>query len=94
MVDIGGGTSESAVISLGGVVKKSSFRVAGNHFDAAIIEYVRQNTTLKSEKKLLKKLQVKIGTVVELEEDLSLDVSGKNLFNGSPKDITLYSLAS
>lgn len=91
MVDIGGGTSELAVISLGGVVKKSSFRVAGNHFDAAIIEYVRQKHNLEIGEKTAEEIKVKIGTVVELEEDLSIDVSGKNLFNGLPKDITLYS---
>lgn len=91
IVDIGGGTAELAVISLGGVVKKSSFRVAGDKFDAAIIDYVRQNHNLLIGEKTAEEIKIKIGAVLELEEDLTIEVSGKNLLNGLPKDITLKS---
>lgn len=91
IVDIGGGTAELAVISLGGVVRKSSFRLAGDKFDAAIIDYVRQNHNLLIGEKTAEEIKIKIGAVLEPEEDLTTEVSGKNLLNGLPKDITLKS---
>ena len=94
IVDIGGGTSELAVISLGGVVKKSSFRTAGDKFDGAIVEYVRQKHNLLIGEKTAEEIKIQIGRVVALEEgeeDSSIEVSGKNLLNGLPKDITLVS---
>lgn len=91
IVDIGGGTAELAVISLGGVVRKSSFRLAGDKFDTAIIDYVRQNHNLLIGEKTAEEIKIKIGAVLELEEDLTTEVSGKNLLNGLPKDITLKS---
>lgn len=91
IVDIGGGTSELAVISLGGVVRKSSFRVAGDKFDTAIIEYVRQKHNLLIGEKTAEEIKIKLGAVLPLEEELSMEVSGKNVLNGLPKDITLNS---
>ena len=90
IVDIGGGTAELAVISLGGVVRKSSFRVAGDKFDADIIEYIRQTHNLLIGEKTAEDIKKAIGTVVELEEDLSVDVSGRSLLNGLPKDVKVY----
>ena len=94
IVDIGGGTSELAIISLGGVVNKSSFRAAGDRFDTAIIDYVRQKHNLLIGEKTAEEIKIQIGRVVALEEgeeDSSIEVSGKNLLNGLPKDITLVS---
>ena len=91
IVDIGGGTSELAVISLGGVVKKSSFRTAGDKFDGAIVEYVRQKHNLWIGEKTAEEIKVRIGSVVPVEEDVQIEVSGKNLLNGLPKDIILTS---
>ena len=91
IVDIGGGTSELAVISLGGVVKKSSFRTAGDKFDGAIVEYVRQKHNLLIGEKTAEEIKVRIGSVVPVEEDVQIEVSGKNLLNGLPKDIILTS---
>ena len=91
IVDIGGGTSELAVISLGGVVKKSSFRTAGDKFDGAIVEYVRQKHNLLIGEKTAEEIKVRIGSVVPVEEDIQIEVSGKNLLNGLPKDIILTS---
>ncbi|AYZ72989.1 cell division protein FtsA [Fusobacterium necrophorum subsp. funduliforme ATCC 51357] len=91
IVDIGGGTAELAVISLGGVVRKSSFRVAGDKFDADIIEYIRQTHNLLIGEKTAEDIKKAIGTVMEMEEDLSVDVSGRSLLNGLPKDVKVYS---
>ncbi|KYM41461.1 rod shape-determining protein [Fusobacterium necrophorum subsp. funduliforme] len=91
IVDIGGGTAELAVISLGGVVRKSSFRVAGDKFDADIIEYIRQTHNLLIGEKTAEDIKKAIGTVMEMEEDLSIDVSGRSLLNGLPKDVKVYS---
>ena len=91
IVDIGGGTSELAVVSLGGVVKKSSFRVAGDRFDMAIVDYVRQKHNLLIGEKSAEDIKIKIGTVDPEEEELQIEVSGKYVLNGLPKDITLTS---
>ncbi|KYM45183.1 rod shape-determining protein [Fusobacterium necrophorum] len=91
IVDIGGGTAELAVISLGGVVRKSSFRVAGDKFDVDIIEYIRQTHNLLIGEKTAEDIKKAIGTVMEMEEDLSIDVSGRSLLNGLPKDVKVYS---
>ena len=91
VVDIGGGTSELAVVSLGGVVKKSSFRVAGDRFDTDIVDYVRQKHNLLIGEKSAEDIKIKIGTVSPEEEDMEIEVSGKYVLNGLPKDITLTS---
>lgn len=91
VVDIGGGTSELAVVSLGGVVKKSSFRVAGDRFDTAIVDYVRQKHNLLIGEKSAEDIKIKIGTVSPEEEEMEIEVSGKYVLNGLPKDITLTS---
>lgn len=91
IVDIGGGTSELAVISLNGLVEKSSFKVAGDKFDAAIIDYMRLKHNLEIGEKTAEDIKISIGTLVPLEEELSIDVSGKNILNGLPKDVTVYS---
>lgn len=91
IVDIGGGTSELAVISLGGIVRKSSFRVAGDKFDTDIIDYVRQTHNLLIGEKTAEEIKKTVGSVVELEEDLMIEVSGRSILNGLPKDVKLYS---
>lgn len=91
IVDIGGGTAELAVISLGGVVRKSSFRLTGDKFDAAIIDYVRQNHNLLIGEKTAEEIKIKIGAVLLSRRIITTEVSGKNLLNGLPKDITLKS---
>ena len=91
IIDIGGGTSEIAVISLGGIVKTSSFRVAGDKFDTTIIEYVRQKHNLLIGERTAEEIKKTIGAVVELEEDECIEISGRNALNGLPRDIKLYS---
>ncbi|QNM16157.1 MULTISPECIES: rod shape-determining protein [Fusobacterium] len=91
IIDIGGGTSEIAVISLGGIVKTSSFRVAGDKFDTTIIDYVRQKHNLLIGERTAEEIKKTIGAVVELEEDECIEISGRNALNGLPRDIKLYS---
>jgi len=79
IVDIGGGTSELAVVSLGGVVKKSSFRVAGDRFDMAIVDYVRQKHNLLIGEKSAEDIKIKIGTVDPEAEELQIDVSVRGI---------------
>ncbi len=91
IVDIGGGTSEIAVISLGGVVKATSFRVAGDRFDAAIIDYVRQKHSLIIGETTAEEIKKAVGAVRVLEEDLSIEISGRSALNGLPKNIVVTS---
>lgn len=91
IIDIGGGTSEIAVISLGGIVKTSSFRVAGDKFDNTIIDYVRQKHNLLIGERTAEEIKKKIGAVIELEEDEVIEISGRNALNGLPRDIKIYS---
>lgn len=91
IVDIGGGTTEIAVISLGGVVKTSSLRVAGDKFDAAIVQYVRDKHSLLIGDKTAEEIKINVGTAVELEEELSINISGRNVLNGLPKNIAVTS---
>ena len=91
IVDIGGGTSEIAVISLGGVVKATSFRVAGDRFDSAIIDYVRQKHSVLIGETTAEEIKKTVGAVQALEEDLYIEVSGRSALNGLPKNITITS---
>lgn len=91
IVDIGGGTTEIAVISLGGIVKTSSLRVAGDKFDSAIMQYVRQKHSLLIGEKTAEDIKINVGTAVELEEELSIEISGRNVLNGLPKNVTIKS---
>ncbi len=91
VVDIGGGTSEITVISLGGVIKASSFRVAGDRIDTIIMEYIRQKYNLAIGEVTSEDIKKAVGCVVELEEELEIEVSGRSTLNGLPKSITVVS---
>ena len=91
IIDIGGGTSEIAVISLGGIVKTSSFRVAGDRFDTTIIDYVRQKHNLLIGERTAEEIKKKIGAVMDLEEEECIEISGRNALNGLPRDIKICS---
>lgn len=91
IIDIGGGTSEIAVISLGGIVKTSSFRVAGDKLDSTIIDYVRQKHNLLIGERTAEEIKKKIGAVSSLEEDEVIEISGRNALNGLPRDIKINS---
>jgi len=87
IVDIGGGTTEIAVISLGGVVTWKSLRAAGNEFDNNIIEYVREEFNILIGEQLAESIKIAIGSAVPLEESKEIEVRGRDLLTGLPKAI-------
>lgn len=91
VIDIGGGTTDIAVISLGGIVVKASLNVAGNKFDEAIIEYVRKKHKLMIGERTAEELKINVGSAFKKEEENSMEVKGRDLMTGLPKNITLSS---
>ena len=91
IVDIGGGTTEIAVISLGGIVVSESLRIAGNAFDEDIIRFVRHKENLLIGDRTAEEVKMKVGAAILLSEsDIdSLEVRGRDLINGMPKSITV-----
>ena len=91
VVDIGGGTSEVAVISLGGMVVSRSVRVGGYEFDDAIISYLRRRHNIAIGQPTAEELKFQLGSAIELEEELEADVRGRDLVSGLPKNLRLTS---
>ncbi|MDD5031996.1 MAG: rod shape-determining protein [Patescibacteria group bacterium] len=87
VVDIGGGTTEIAVISLGGVVTWKSLRLAGNELDNNIIEYIREEFNILVGEQLAEEVKIKIGSATPLKDPLEMEVRGRDLINGLPKGI-------
>jgi len=91
VVDIGGGTTDVAVISLGGLVVSESIRVAGNKLDEAIVRYVRKNFNLLIGERTAEEIKIRIGSVYPLNGELSMEIRGRNLINGLPKTVMVTS---
>lgn len=92
IVDIGGGTTDVAVISLGGIVVAESLRVGGDKFDESIIRHVRKQFNLAIGEQTAEDLKVKIGTCFPRPEDeLSMDIRGRDLLQGLPRQVTITS---
>lgn len=91
IVDIGGGTSEVAVISMGGIVTSRSIRVAGEEFDNAIISYIRKKFNMLIGEKTAEEIKLQIGSAFPGEADEKMEVKGRNLLNGLPENITVTS---
>jgi len=91
IVDIGGGTSEVAVISLGGIVTSRSVRIAGDEFDLAIINYIKKKYNLLIGERTAENVKIQIGSAFPSEEDSTMDIKGRNLLNGLPESITITS---
>ena len=91
IVDIGGGTTDIAVISLGGVVASSSVKVAGDNFDQAIMNYVRQNHSLFIGEETAENIKITIGTAIEEAKPQVMEVKGRNVLTGLPKTVKLTS---
>jgi len=85
IVDIGGGTTEIAVISLGGVVTWKSLKAAGNEFDNNIIEYVREEFNILIGEQLAESIKIAVGSAVPLDEPQEIEVRGRDLITGLPK---------
>ena len=91
IIDIGGGTSEIAVISLGGIVISRSVRVGGNRFDEAIANYVRKKYNLMIGDRTAEDVKIQIGTALPLERELHMEVRGRDLIAGLPRTVPLTS---
>jgi len=91
IVDMGGGTTEAAVISLGGIISCTSVRVAGNKFDAAIASYIRRKYNLAVGEQTAEKIKIEIGAALPLEKKLKMKVKGREMTIGLPKTISLSS---
>ena len=91
VVDIGGGTSDIAVISLSGVVESASIKVAGDQFNEAVVKYMRRKHNVLVGERTAEQMKIEIGCVYPQEEDASIDVKGRCLVTGLPKTITVHS---
>ena len=93
VVDIGGGTSEMAVISLGGVVSSTSVRIGGNKLDLAILEYIRKKYGLVIGERTAEEMKVKVGSALYLDEEnvLKMEINGRDAVSGLPKTMEINS---
>ena len=91
VVDIGGGTTDIAVISLGGSVVNTSLKVAGDKFDEAIIKYIKKKHNVMIGERTAEDLKINIGCVYPKIQDSEMDIRGRDLITGLPKTITIYS---
>ena len=91
VVDIGGGTADVAVISLGGSVVSTSIKVAGDKFDEAIVKYIKRKYNVMIGERTAEELKINIGCVYPKIQDLEMDIRGRDLVTGLPKTITVKS---
>ena len=91
IVDIGGGTIDVAVISLGGIVASNSVKCAGNRIDAAIIDYVKRTRNLAIGEKTAEDIKIKVGSALPLEEELVMEIKGRDMLSGLPRTTEIKS---
>lgn len=91
IVDIGGGTTDIAVISLGGSVVSTSLKIAGDKFDEYIVKYIKKKHNIIIGERTAEELKVSIGCVYPKIQDIEMDIRGRDLITGLPKTITIYS---
>jgi len=91
IINIGGGTSEVAVISLGGIVTWSSLRVAGNKFDQAITDYIKKKYALHIGEQTAELIKIEVGAALPSKDKLELQIRGRDMVSGLPKDIMVNS---
>ena len=89
VVDIGGGTSDIAVISLAGIVFSRSVRVAGDEMDEAVIQYIKRKYNLLIGERTAEEIKIKIGSAFPLDEELTMEIKGRDLVEGVPKTISV-----
>ncbi|MGE5344750.1 MAG: rod shape-determining protein [Acidithiobacillales bacterium] len=89
IVDIGGGTTDVAVISLAGIVYSKSVRVASNEMDEAIIQYIKRRYNLLVGERTAEQVKIEIGSAYPLDEPLTMEIKGRDLVEGVPKTLTL-----
>src|SRR3990167_3183366 len=91
IIDVGGGTAEIAVISLGGIVSCGSVRIGGTKFDASIAEYIRRKYGLAIGDRSSEDVKIKVGSAMFMDKPLSIDVKGRDLISGLPRTVTVTS---
>jgi rod shape-determining protein MreB len=91
IVDIGGGTTDVAVISLGGIVASTSVKCAGNRIDAAIADYIKKTFNLAIGDKTAEDIKTQIGSAVPLEQELSMTIKGRDFIAGLPRSVSISS---
>lgn len=91
IINIGGGTSEVAVVSLGGIVSWASLRVAGNKFDQAIMDYIKKKYSLSIGEQTAEAIKIEIGAALPSKDQLQFEVRGRDLVSGLPKDLIVRS---
>ena len=89
VVDIGGGTTDIAVISLAGIVYSKSVRVAGNEMDEAVIQYIKKKYNLLIGERTAEQIKLEIGSAFPLEEPITMEIKGRDLIEGIPKTLTV-----
>jgi len=89
VLDIGGGTSDVAVISMAGIVYARSVRVAGNEMDEAIIQYIKRKYNLLIGERTAEEVKIKLGSAFPLDEEIPLEIKGRDLVEGEPKTIVV-----
>ena len=89
VVDIGGGTADVAVISMAGIVYSRSVRVAGNEMDSAVISYIKRKYNLLIGERSAEEIKIEIGSAFPLDEELTMEIKGRDLVEGVPKTITV-----
>ena len=91
VIDIGGGTTEVAVIALGGIVVSQSIRIAGDEFDQAILTHVRDAYNLAIGERTAEDIKIKVGSAVPLKDELDVEVNGRDVITGLPKTVRIES---
>ena len=91
VIDIGGGTTEVAVIAMGGIVVSQSIRVAGDEFDQAILTHVRDAYNLAIGERTAEDIKIKVGSAVPLKDELDVEVNGRDVISGLPKTVRIES---
>lgn len=89
VIDIGGGTTDIAVLSLGSIVNSSSIKIAGNTFDKAIIDYIKNKHDLLVGEKTAEEIKLKLGAIKDIDESNTMEIKGRSISEGMPKTITL-----
>lgn len=92
VIDIGGGTTEIAVISLSGIITDTSIRVGGDEMDECIVQFMRRNYNLLIGERTAEEIKIRIGSAVKLEQELSIVAKGRDLVEGVPKSIEINSI--
>ena len=91
VVDIGGGTTEVAVISLGGIVRATSIRIAGDAFDQAVVQYAKAHYNLAIGERTAEEIKISIGSAAPLVEEIDVEVRGRDLLTGLPRTVRIES---